>query len=70
MSCPLMWAARESNPHGEAIAFGICYSHTFSFEHYPPSPPNAHRSKKLPNVVISFRDLYKLVKLTHPRANW
>ena len=71
MPCPLFsWAVRESNPYGEAIDFGICFYHAFIFEHKPPSPPNAHRSKKLPNVFISFRDLVKLNKLIHPRANW
>lgn len=36
MTYPLsfnLWTGRESNPHGEAIDFGICFYHAFFFEH-------------------------------------
>ncbi len=51
------------------ISASVFTTHSF-FEHYPPSSPNAHHPKKLPNAFISFSDLVKLNKLIHPRANW
>ena len=41
-----------------------------SLQRKPPSTPNAHHTKKLPNVIIFFRDLMKLNVLIHPTANW
>lgn len=64
-----MWTVEESNPMTDLlISISVFTVHLFRAK--PPSPPNAHLKKDLPDVFIIFRDLMKLNILIHPNANW